>query len=178
MNNKFAALINCKTKRELTTLCKNIEVNSQEFTEFIIGCKMGLTRLNHAMHYFDFVPEHLETRVDDWGILDADETTKKSSEGKKAIRRLFKSHGQRKYKVGHMFVSKELTHPLSEWHFVFFEINEINNHDNHWVLGAHFHIVNHHWPNLYCQEIWTDFVQNKVFPKTKLHVGYFDQSRR
>ncbi|WP_222427629.1 hypothetical protein [Desulfobotulus alkaliphilus] len=118
------------------------------------------------------MPDHLETREDDWKILDGDEILRKSNEGKKAIRRLFKTHGERKYKVGHMFFSKERIHPLSEWHFVFFEINETDNRNNHWVLGAHVHIVNYLWPNLNCQEIWSDFVQGRVFPKIKLHVSY------
>jgi hypothetical protein len=177
-SNKFYEVINCKTKKDITSLCKKTQVSSEEFTDFIIACKSGMTHLNHVMHYYDYVPEHLEVRDEDWKILDVQKEAEQSTKREKTFRRLFKSHGQRKYKVGHMFISKELSHPLSEWHFVFFEINELKDKNNHWMIGSHFHIVNYLWTNMYCQDIWNDFIQNKVFPSTKLHVSYSDKNRK
>ena len=172
MSNKFIDLISCENKQKLATLCKSIQISSEDFTNYIIACKSGHTHLNHMMHYFDYVPPHLETRKEDWNITQADEATRNSKEGKKHLRRLFKSHGQRKYKVGHMFMSKEHSHPISQWHFIFFEINELNKTENHWILGSHIHMVNYHWPNIYCQEVWNDFINNKKFPSAKLHIQY------
>jgi hypothetical protein len=97
--------------------------------------------------------------------------------GQSAIRRLFKAHGKRQYRVGHMFFSREVAHPLSEWHFVFFETKELKADGNHWEGGAHVHITNYLWPNLYCQTLWEQFVLRREFPKTKLHLACIDNTQ-
>lgn len=168
----------CKEKKELKQLCKRLRIDGGDFSDFILACKAGVTHLNHTMHYFDCVPEHLATRESDFEILDASREVQDSPEGKKAFRRLFKMHGQRKYKVAHMFFSKEVKHPLSEWHMVFFEADELKEKDNHWCGGAHVHIVNYLWPNLYCQKLWEDFIAKKEFPSAKLHLSFNDEVRR
>ena len=149
-----------------------------EFVDFIILCKAGLTPLNHTMHFFDFVPDELKEREDDWKILGAGREAQASKEGQSALRRLFKSHGKRQYRVGHMFFSKEFAPPLKYWHFIFFETNELCANNNHWKMGPHVHITNHLWPNLYCQTIWDAFVLRKEFPSSKLHLSCIDESLR
>lgn len=129
------------------------------------------------MWWIDYVPENLETRDEDWAVLGADTAAMRSKETQKALRRLFKAHGEQKNKVGHMFISKELQNPIKEWHFVFFEIEELYRRNNHWVAGPHVHITNHLWPGLYCQRIWEDFVIRKSFPSAKLHLPFNDPVR-
>lgn len=89
-------------------------------------CHSGLCHLEHRMEYFDFVPEDTEPREQDWDILNATEEEMKSIKGKKAFRRVFKMHGLRKYIVGHMFFER-IAIGVPEWHFIFFEINELMN---------------------------------------------------
>lgn len=150
MHTSFVDIILCNEKNELKKLCKTSTISKSEFVDFIVACEAGLTHLNHTMQYFDFVPSELEERKDDWKILNSDKKTQSSNEGQKAFNRLFKAHGKKQYRVGHMFVSKELAHPNHEWHFVFFEINELYTKNNHWGRGQHVHITNYLWPNLYC----------------------------
>ena len=177
MSTAFLDIICCTTKSELEKLCKTTTVTMTEFTDFIVLCKAGLTPLNHTMHFVDFVPPELEEKEDDWKILGASRELHTSKDGQKAIRRLFKAHGKRQYRVGHMFFSKELTHPLSTWHFVFFELNELRAKGNHWEKGPHVHITNHLWPNIYCQSIWEAFILRKEFPQAKLHLSCIDEQR-
>ena len=177
MINTFADVIFCKDKKSLTQLCKATTVTSSDFVDFIIACKAGITHLNHAIHYADYVPDHLIETEKDFAALNADKSFQQSKEGQASLRKLFKSHGERKYKVGHMFMSKELQHPIKEWHFVFFEIKELTSRDNHWQGGPHVHITNYLWPNLYCQPVWENFVLRREFPKSKLHLSFIDPSR-
>lgn len=177
MGNKFAEILACKAKASLKRLCKVTTVTQEDFVEFIIACKGGATHLNHVMHSVDYVPDFLAVREEDWNVLSAGSAATSSKDGQKALRRLFKSHGQRKFRVGHMFLSKELQHPIKEWHFVFFEIDELYRRNNHWQAGPHVHITNYLWPDLYCQQIWEDFVARRTFPDSKLHLSFMDPIR-
>ena len=123
------------------------------------------------MKFFDFVPSHLETRESDFEILNSPKENQVTAEGKKALTRLFKSHGQRKYKVVHMFFSRETQHPLSEWHMIFFEMDELKEEGNHWRGGPHVHIVNYLSPEYYCQDLWNLFVLEKKTP-TGIHIAF------
>ena len=177
MGNRFGQILSCQDKRSLHRLCKTAAVTQEEFVSFIMACKQGTTRLNHVMRWIDYVPEALVARDEDWAVLNADPAIIGSKESQRALRRVFKAHGQRKYKVGHMFISKELPHPIKEWHFVFFEIEELYRRNNHRVAGPHVHITNHLWPELYCQQVWKDFVMRKAFPSAKLHPSFHDPVR-
>lgn len=177
MTTSFAEIISCSTKSELEKLCKTARLPKSNFADFIVACKAGVTHLNHTMHFIDYVPAELQHQESDWEILNADSKIQSSKQGQKALKRLFKSHGERQYRVGHMFISKELSHPIREWHFVFFEIDELYDKGSHWVKGSHVHITNYLWPNLYCQTIWEDFVLRKKFPNSKLHLSYIDEGR-
>ena len=173
----FIDILACQNKRSLKSTCKSTTVASRDFADFILACKAGITHLNHTMHWSDTVPEHLEERADDNEIFSAPREVQASKQGQAAFRRLFKAHGQRKYNIGHMFISKELQHPISEWHFVFWEAKELDERNNHWVGGSHVHITNYLWPNLYCQDIWEDFIHRNQFPSSKLHVS-FEERRK
>ena len=177
MVNTFAEVILCKDKRSLSQLCRTTTVSQSDFVDFIIACKADLTHLNHTMHFVDYVPDHLVETDQDLAVLKADRAFQQSKQGQVSLRKLFKTHGERKYKVGHMFISKELQHPISEWHFVFFEIKELATGANHWQGGPHVHITNYLWPNLYCQPIWEDFIHRSAFPSSKLHLSFIDPSR-
>lgn len=177
MGNRFVDILSCKDKGSLKRLCKTTTVAQKEFIDLIIACKQGATDLNHVMWSSDYVPDALVATDEDWAALNSDATTIGSKERQKALRRLFKSHGQRKYKVGHMFISKELQHPIKEWHFIFFEIEELYRRDNHWEAGPHVHITNHLWPGFYCQQVWEDFIVRRKFPSSKLHLSFNDPIR-
>jgi hypothetical protein len=146
-----------------------------DFADFVLACKIGLTPLNHTMHYTDFVPPELEEKPEDWKILHSDPSVHASKEGQKALRRLFKSHGKRQLRIGHMFFSREITHPIREWHFIFWEVSELHVRDNHWEMGPHVHITNYLWPQLYCQTLWEQFIKHNEFPKSKLHLSCIDE---
>ncbi len=62
MENSFLQVLMCQDKKELKQLCKALTVEKSDFIDVIIACKAGVAHLNHTMHYFDYVPEHLETR--------------------------------------------------------------------------------------------------------------------
>ncbi|NTW81833.1 MAG: hypothetical protein HGB36_00465 [Chlorobiaceae bacterium] len=172
----FIDIINCTKKSELEKLCKTSTIKMSDFVDYIMVCEAGLTHLNHIIHFVDFVPPDVETKDDDWKILDADRTFQATKEGQQAFRRLFKTHGMRQYRVGHMFFTKEISHPLHEWHFFFFEVNELQARDNHWRFGSHVHLTNYLWPKLYCQKIWKDFIFTNAFPKSKLHLSCIDDT--
>jgi hypothetical protein len=177
VTNNFAKIILSKDKKTLGRLCNSTTVTSSEFVDFIIACKGGLTHLDHTMHFLDYVPDHLVETEEDLDVLNATREIQQSRRGQASLRKLFKSHGERKYRVGHIFTSKELEHPDSEWHFVFFETKELYARRNHWVGGPHVHITNYLWPNLCCQSVWEDFVLQRRFPRSKMHLSFIDPHR-
>lgn len=168
----FIELLKCSSKNDLQKTCKSIEVASSDFVDFIMLCKSGHGPFEHAMHYHDFVPDHLETTEEDFDILNQSREIQQSKKGKKSFTRLFKTHGQRKYKIGHLFYEKNNGQEGKVWHFIFYEMSELKEINNHWVGGSHFHIVNYLWPNINIHKVWHDFIHNKEYPSTKLHVKY------
>jgi len=176
MDNAISKIFDCKRKTELEKLCKNIKIPKRDFADFIIGSEAGLTRLNHIMQYLDYYDPKVEERKKYWNSIELN-TEPNSKEHMNAFNRLIKIYELRQYRVGHMFFSKEREHPIKEWHFIFFEIKELHGQDNHWINGQHIHFTNYLWPNLYCQNIWDDFIERKIFPKQKLHISFIDESR-
>lgn len=177
MRSSFTDIIRCTDKNELKKRCKSARLTMSEFVGFIAACGMGITHLKHIMHCADSVPPELKETEDDWKVLRAGPEVHSSKEGQKAIQRLFKTHGKRKYQVGHMFLSKESSNPISEWHFIFYELKELHPRNSHWEAGSHIHLTNYLWPNLNCQDVWNQFVSANEFPKSKLHVSCLDENR-
>ena len=178
MPSTFIEIICCSEKNQLEKLCRTSTIIMKEIVDFIVACKAGVTGLNHRMHYVDFVPDELKERENDWTILNGGRQEQASKSGQKALRRLFKSHGKRQYRVGHMFFASASSPPIREWHFVFFEVNELRTKHNHWEMGPHVHITNYLWPNLDCQSIWAEFVVKNAFPTTKLHLSCLDENSK
>jgi hypothetical protein len=177
MVNTIVEILCSADKKELTAKCKRIEIQKTDFTDFILLCKSGLCHLEHRMEFFDFVPEDVQTREEDWDVLNAPPSELNLMESKKSLRRLFKMHGMRKYIVGHLFIESDKTHN-PEWHFIFFEINELKDRNNHWSEGAHVHLVNHLFPSINVQDVWSDFIKNKKTPSSKLHIRFNDPLRK
>ena len=168
----FIEVLKCPSKKELAKLCKDHTILSGDFTDFIILCKSGICHLSHVMTFHDYVPEHLETTEEDFAILNAPKEVQQSPKGQSSFTRLFKAHSQRKYRVGHMFYEKSASDADAEWHFIFFELNELEHKNNHWVGGPHFHMVNYLWPNISPNDVWHNFAAKKEYPNTKLHIRY------
>src|ERR1035437_7883724 len=108
MHMPISEILQCADKNQLKKLCKSATITMDDFANFILVCKAGFTHLNHTMHFTDFVPPELEEKPDDWKILKSGSAAHASKEGQKALCRLFKSHGKRQVRIGHMFFSKEM----------------------------------------------------------------------
>ncbi|HGU0846748.1 TPA: hypothetical protein ACM6YQ_000780, partial [Escherichia coli] len=65
-----------------------------------------------------------------------------------------------------------------EWHFIFFNINELKDKNNHWSQGAHIHLVNYLFTGVSVQGVWDDFIKYNTTPSAKLHIKYNDPSRK
>lgn len=167
-------IIMCDNKNALKKLCKNARIRRKDFVAFIMMCQGGYTHLNHTMHYFHEIPEQLQEKETDLAFLEASQEERRTPEGKKALNRLFDTHQQRKYKVAHMFFSREIRPPCKEWHMIFFEARERDDKGNHWCGGPHVHITNYLWTNLDAQTLWDNFHDKRGFPRSKLHVSFID----
>ncbi|MGI2107308.1 hypothetical protein ACRN9A_19450 [Shewanella frigidimarina] len=177
MSNTFVDILSSANKKELTKNCKHIEVQRNDFTDFIHLCKSGLCHLEHRIKYFDIVPDDVKERSHDWDNLNALSNEISSIERQKSLSRLFKMHGFRKYIVGHLFLERNCS-VNPEWHFIFFEINELKDANNHWKEGAHIHLSNYLFSNLNVADVWNNFVKTHATPTQKIHVRYNDPTRK
>lgn len=177
MTNTIVEILSSKNKKELTLKCKRIEVKKEDFTDFIALCNSGCCHLEHRMQSFDLLPDDVKIREEDWDILNSTQVEINSIQGEKAIRRLFKMHDLRKYIVGHLFLEKNAIES-PEWHFIFFNINELKDKNNHWSQGAHIHLVNYLFTGVSVQGVWDDFINYNTTPSAKLHIKYNDPSRK
>ena len=168
----FIEILKCNTKQKLAKACKNTEVLSSDFAAFILMCNSGDYHLEHTIRYHDFVPEHLETTDEDFNITLQSKEIISSPKGQKSLNRLFKSHGERKIRIGHLFYERPSNKRAVEWHFIFFDMDELKENDNHWVGGSHIHISNYLWPELNIEKTWREFTKDRKFPNAKMHIKY------
>lgn len=176
VDNSIVEILSSTNKKELTAKCKRIEVNRDDFTAFISLCNSGFCHLEHRMKFFDLVPDDVKVRDEDWAALSSSPADMNSIQGKKSIRRLFMMHGLRKYIVGHLFIERNaIDNP--EWHFIFFNLNEIKDQNNHWSQGAHIHLVNYLFTDVSVQNVWNEFITKSKTPNSKLHIRYRDSTR-
>ena len=157
-------------KRELEQYCRTIVIDSSAFANFILACDLTGSPFIHEIHYIDHVPEHLHLSDKDSAALAANGVGLLQPDAQKVVRKINQMFKERRYLVGHIFYTPD----LSKWHFFQFDQRDLEDEHNHWKEGAHIHFLNWLWPNCDANTLWASFTSGKAKMNDSLHVRYFD----
>ena len=89
---------------------------------------------------------------------------------RKCVTKLFQLARERRYSVGHLFYSAD----LSNWHFFQFDQRDLAKRENHWEGGPHVHFINHLWPNHNAKALWASFVAETNKLSGSVYVRFID----
>ena len=161
-------------KRDLEQYCKGLVISGRDFARLVMACKRYGKPFRHTISYRDIIPEHLGFSGADHDVLRKD-VLRKNGVGPlgpaaaKAVGKLFQTFEERRYLVGHMFYTPD----LSEWHFFCFDQRDLEEETrNHWTKGSHVHFINWLWPGLDAQFVWSRFANAAHRPGSSVHVRF------
>jgi hypothetical protein len=170
----FIKIFESDKKRELVKHCKNITIYKSDFVDMIIACEMGIMPFLHRIHHADYIPPHLTPTEEEIAGATASKPGFVTEEAAKFIKKVEQTFKQRRYLVGHMFYTAD----LSKWHFFYFDQRDLDHRNAHWKEGQHIHLINYLWPNYEPNRLWSEFCSGNMRIKNSIHVKYFDETRR
>ena len=145
-------------KKEIEQYCRKLVIDSSPFANLILTCDFAGVPFLHEIHYRDHLPEHLHLNDRDSAALAANPVGLLQPDAQKAMRKISQMFKERRYLVGHIFYTPD----LSKWHFFQFDQRDLEDEENHWKEGAHIHFLNWLWPNRDAKTLWAEFTSGKA----------------
>lgn len=166
-------LLAAKRKRDVERIAQEITIESSEFHDFLINCRMmGLSR-HSTFHHFE--PEQRvlteEERASFLAARNAPVAPASVAEEKVSakVQQLFV---ERLHRSVHLFTS------ANEWHCFFFSFEDISDEENHWSGGSHVHFVSHVFDSrLKKKAAWKALAERRHSIPT-VHLRYRDPRQR
>jgi hypothetical protein len=156
-------------KRELERYCRNTVISGSDFADLILACECSGVPFLHRINYRDIVPDHLFPSDSERKALEDNGPGLLGPEAAKAVRKMGQLFEERRYLVGHMFYTLN----LSIWHFFCFDQRDLEDRrPNHWKEGAHVHFMNWLWPKQDAQSVWSNFVNGNYRPGNSIHLRW------
>ncbi|HAU0974089.1 TPA: hypothetical protein JBH57_14000, partial [Legionella pneumophila] len=158
----FRKIIEAKSKQEVEAIIKNIIIQEDEFSNFIINC--GLLGLYWQKKHNTFLSK--EDKVSD-EEKDLFSTSNDSQLKRKIFRKMIAEHDKKKYISVHAFYNLD----KSKWHIFYFDFKDIEKIENHHGL-PHLHYISYLWGNNFkLDDVWKMFNQRKV-SLPKIHIRW------
>jgi hypothetical protein len=156
-------------RRELKKHCKDAVIYERDLAALIFTCELGWLPWRYHHCFRDFRPAELELTTEDVAMfrLKDNESVQDIS---KVARKIRQMHEVRRYLVGHIFHTDD----LSRWHLSYFDQRDVSARKNHWEAGSHIHLINYLWPNWNAQSIWDHFTSGNVAMSNAFHIRYVD----
>jgi hypothetical protein len=156
-------------KKELERHCRSLVVSGSDFVSLILSCEERAEPFIHQISYRDIVPRHLEPSESELKALADNGLGELGPEAAKAVRKMGQMFEDRRYLVGHIFFSPN----LSEWHFFCFDQRDLEDQrPNHWKEGPHVHFINWLWPGQEAKSVWSNFVGEYQRPGNAIHLRF------
>jgi hypothetical protein len=166
---KLMKMFECEKKSQLQRYARELVLSSDAFFHLIVACETHGQPFLHQIHYRDHVPEHLHPSEAEWKALADNGLGLLKSEAAKTVSKMTQMFVERRYLVGHMFVTPD----RSKWHFFCFDQRDLEKgKPNHWKEGSHVHFVNWLWPGQDAQAVWTNFIEGDYRPGNSLHLRF------
>lgn len=157
-------------KKELVKHCKNLVIYKADFAGLIMTCNTVDVGYRHKIYYRDIVPDHLEPTTEEFEAFSNNSGNNLEGKAAKLISKVSQIFKDRRYLVGHMFFTQNLTY----WHFFYFDQRDHSKQDNHWHRGPHIHFINYLWPCYNAQDIWNRFTKGNPQMRESIHIKYVD----
>jgi hypothetical protein len=156
-------------KKDLERYCRSLVVNGSDFVAWILHCELRGDPFIHQITYRDIVPGHLDPSDSELKALANNGLGELGPEAAKAVRKMGQMFEERRYLVGHMFYTPN----LSEWHFFCFDQRDLEDErPNHWKEGPHVHFINWLWPGQDAKSVWSNFVGENQRPGNAIHLRF------
>lgn len=157
-------------KRKLEQYCRDIAVSAKDFSDLIICGEATGMPFFHQIHHRDIFPKHLELSDANLQALSNNPVGPLNPEARKTVRKVFQIFKDRRYLVGHIFYTAD----LSKWHFFCFDQRDLAL-PNHWEEGTHVHFINWLWPGWDARTAWGKFVAENGKPGDSIHLRFSEK---
>jgi hypothetical protein len=156
-------------KGDLEKYCRSVVISSRDFFALVVACELTRNPFSHEISYRDKVSEHLNPSDSEIQALKSTPAgTLLTGDAEKAVRKMSQMFEERRYLVGHMFFTPD----LSKWHFFCFDQRDLETKGNHWKEGSHVHFVNWLWPVQDAKAVWSNFVTEDLRPGGAIHLRF------
>ncbi|MDO8580041.1 MAG: hypothetical protein Q7S13_01005 [Candidatus Omnitrophota bacterium] len=166
------SLFDIPKKKELIKFAKEIIIQKGAFASVIFAAEDQLLPYLHQISYRDYVPQHLKPTDAEREALSRNGVGEIKGDALKFVSKVSQIFEDRKYLVGHLFYSPD----LSKWHFFYFSQRDWDNRDNHWEQGSHIHFINYLW-NLDVKKLWGEFINEGKIPGGALHIRFQEDQK-
>ncbi|SED60238.1 hypothetical protein SAMN05444161_3564 [Rhizobiales bacterium GAS191] len=154
--NSVLRLFNLFQKKNVRRFCRSECISQSHLFEIIVACETGQLPWLHKLRYRYFVPPHLEPTAKDREAMLTDDL-KVGDTIPDYLRRMTRIFDERRYLVGHIFYSAD----LSNWHLLYFDQRDLSTRNNHWAGGSHVHVVNWLTVRRDAKVVWEEFNAGK-----------------
>ena len=161
-------LLAIEKKSVLKKFCKEITITQDDLISLIFNSStIGYL---HARKHHEFVPKHLPPKDNESKALaGASVGQKLTGDAMKYLNKVSQIFRERRLLSAHVFYNN------TKWHLFYFDLDDIDEGDNHWTHGSHIHFVNYLWPNLDINNLCGLFDKAESRAAGKLHIRYKDQ---
>jgi len=167
-------LFSFEKKSELEKYCRSLTIRSEDFVALVFACEASGQPFAHEISYRDTVsPQVIPSDAEIEALKRAPTGTLLSGKAAKAVSKMSQSFVDRRYYVGHLFCTPD----LSRWHFFCFDQRDLQTEGNHWTEGSHVHFVNWLWPRLDAQSVWSHFLTKDDRPGSDIHLRFVERQR-
>lgn len=163
-------LLAIEKKSALKKFCKEITITQDDLISLIFNSStIGYL---HSRKHHEFVPKHLSPKDNEFRALGRVSAGQKlTGDAKKFVNKVSQIFKERRLISVHVFYNN------TKWHLFYFDLDDIDERNNHWKHGPHIHFVNYLWPNLDINNLFGLFDKVESSAAGKLHIRYKDQDR-
>jgi hypothetical protein len=173
LENTVLQLFTIRRKSDLRKHCRSQGILGIDLSNVILACEAGELPWRHKIRYRDFIPQHLELTEDDKkAMLSSD--LKSGSIIPPYLRKLTRIFSERRYLVGHLFYTIDLTN----WHLLYFDQRDTAQRSNHWKEGSHIHLINCLCVQTDVQTVWDEFNSGNPQIRGSIHIRWADNIER
>ena len=165
---EIMVLFDQRKLKDVKRYAKKMTLWENEFVSMIVTAQRGLKHYKYQTFYWEDQSEHLQLSEEQEVALNSANVGPLEGDAKKAVRKIFQMFKQRKWVVGHLFYTED----LSLWHLFYFDIQDLSESENHWSEGRHAHYVSSLWPQHKLPEVWEKFCSKSKDIGGSVHIRF------
>lgn len=166
-------LLDAPSKRVAKKLCRDLIIDSEDFSEFIRAGWLGhLKPYVYARYFSDQVPPHVPPTKDQMSALAQHGSGIFAGDAARAATRLSNTTRERRLFIAHLLYLKD----EDFWSLFYFDQRDRSNFDNHWKVGGpHIHYCCEAFVREPLEVLWEKICQTQPSPPSSEHIRYIDR---